>query len=275
MKSVILAGGVGSRLHPLSTEERPKQFLHLFNEKSLLVNTLERIAPFSEEMHISTRKRWVPRIKEECAGFHGSLSLNFILEPCRRNTCPAIAYCISKFADDDVVGFFPSDHFISPSDVFAANVKEAEKLVKENDTVVLLGINPTEPCTGYGYIQHKGNAILAFKEKPEEEVAKQYLASGDYLWNGGMFFFRVGKMKSLFQKHAKEVSNWLEHDRSDASFEKLEEISIDYAVMEKAQKNDLQVIPCSFTWSDLGTFAALENLLGAEKIQEMLKTAKS
>ena len=272
MKAVVLAGGIGSRLHPLSTEESPKQFLPLFNDKSLLVNTVERVAPVSDAVYISTRKQWVPRMLEE--GLSSSFT-DFIIEPCGRNTGPAIAYCISKLSDDDIVGFFPSDHFISPDTVFAQAVRAATELVKKNDTVVLFGIKPTEPCTEFGYIQHENDAILAFKEKPQEEVAKQYIESGGYLWNSGMFFFRVGKMKTLFKKYAKQISDWLEHRCTDEAFTLLDKESIDYAVMEKAGRNELQVVPCSFTWSDLGTFTALEKLLGSPKVREMLEDAQS
>ena len=272
MKAVILAGGVGSRLYPLSTEECPKQFLPLFNEKSLLANTVERVAPVTDKVYISTRACWVPRMQKERQFTH---DINFIVEPCGRNTGPAIAYCISKFADDDIVGFFPSDHFISPEDVFAEAVLKADRLVREKDAVVLFGINPTEPCTEFGYIHHSGSSILSFKEKPDQETAEKYLKTGNHLWNSGMFFFRVGKMKALFKSYAKKISDWLERDRSDRGFEQLEKVSIDYAVMEKAKGTDLQVVPCSFIWSDLGTFDAVEKMFGPTVIVNLLKNFKS
>lgn len=270
MESIILAGGIGSRLSPLSTEENPKQFLRLFNEKSLLANTLERIAPVSDTIHISTRKQWTPHIQRDA---HIPVDINLILEPCGRNTGPAIAYCISKLTDDTVVGFFPSDHFIDRHEQFVRAVRIAIDLVKKNDTVVLFGITPTEACTEFGYIHYSDNTILAFKEKPEESLAEQYLASGKYLWNSGMFFFRVGKMKELFKIYAKQLHDWLEHDRTDETFALLEKISIDHAVMEKIEGNELQVVPCSFTWSDLGSFTAIEKLLGPTELQKILKIA--
>ena len=267
MKAIVLAGGIGSRLHPLSTEENPKQFLSLFNEKSLLTNTIERIKPVSDAIYVNTRERWIPHIQKTKL----PASIEFIVEPYSRNTGPAIAYCITKFSDDAIVGFFPSDHYIATNEEFARSIGAAVALVKKNDTAVLFGIEPTEPCTEYGYIHHNDETVIAFKEKPQKDVAEHYLETGNYLWNSGMLFFRVGKMKALFRKYAAKIADWLEHDCTDATFAKLEKISIDYAVMEKASEDELQVVPCSFTWSDLGTFTAIEKIIGRNKIEQMLK----
>ena len=253
MKAVILAGGIGSRLYPLSTEENPKQFLTPFNGKSLLEDTIDRVVTVSSSIHISTQERWVARIQN----IQLPTDPKLIIEPCSRNTGPATAYAIAKFSDDDIVGFFPSDNYITPNKEFVRSVNVAVNLVKKNDTVVLLGVTPTEPHTGYGYIKHNGNTVISFKEKPTKEIAKRYLEAGNYLWNSGIFLFRVGKMKQLFKQHVTSIAAWLDEDGSDTGFAELEKISIDYAVMEKVGPSDIQVVPGSCTWSDLGSFDAL------------------
>ena len=277
MKVIILAGGGGTRLFPLSRDCYPKQFLHVIGNKSLLAQTVERFLGLVEakDIVIVTNKKYIFHVQAELKAVNATQA-HIITEPMGRNTAPAIAlaqaYCQDKLAcdDDEVLFVSPSDHLIKPIEAFQQLIKQAEKVAKHN--IVTLGIKPTKPETGYGYIeadkQIKENAqkVLSFKEKPDLATAKTYVKSGNYYWNGGMFMFSIATMQSELQKHMPDITNITAHgfDYTEANFVKMPDISIDYAVAEKSHK--MMMVPMqNIYWNDIGSFDAIAEVLGDEK----------
>lgn len=267
MYSIILAWGWWTRLQPLSTEEKPKQFLPLINEKSLLQNTVERILqidPDPQHIFISTWNDYREQSLKQLAGYKVD---RLITEPERRNTGPAIAYIIKYLEDiekaksDSVILVCPSDHHITPTQKFSQYIKEAEKYAHEWK-IVLFGIKPDMPETNYGYIQvvdtnWSALPIQQFVEKPNIEKAQEYLAAGNYFWNAGIFMFRLDAMKEEFKNFCPEIYSHMQlpFDEFVSTFSELPKISIDYALMEKTKKSTL--IPMDLQRSDLGSRDAL------------------
>jgi mannose-1-phosphate guanylyltransferase/mannose-6-phosphate isomerase len=251
LKAVVLAGGSGTRLWPLSRKSYPKQFLKFGNDQSLLQKTIRRLL-FSinaEHIIVITNKEYQFLVRDQVGEINRSLENNIILEPVGRNTAPAIVlavkYVTDKLGDteDEVLFICPSDHIISPEDEFGEYLKRAELLAK-GGYIVTFGIYPYKPETGYGYIK-RGTKLLsnkdeleAFKaqrfiEKPKLEVAAEYLKSKEYYWNSGMFAFSIRAILDEFAEHATEIHQNLSANFQDImnSFEKMPNISIDYAVM--------------------------------------------
>jgi mannose-1-phosphate guanylyltransferase / mannose-6-phosphate isomerase len=256
MYSVILAGWWGTRLYPLSTEENPKQFIAITDDKSLLQNTVERVLHFSDAAHIgiSTTRAYKDKTLEQLK-IYGVDTI--ISEPERRNTAPAIAYIIrylehkKHIESDALILVCPADHHISPVEAFVTVVQKGIQYA-ENWKIVLFGIKPDAPETGYGYI--KADTIVEkFTEKPDLETAQRYLAEGGYFWNAGIFMFRIDTMKEEFKTFAPEIHAHmsLPFDEFVTRFSELPKISIDYAVMEKT-KNCI-LIPMDLQRSDLGS----------------------
>lgn len=273
MKVIILAGGGGTRLFPLSRDCYPKQFLHVIGNKSLLAQTVERFLGLVEakDIVIVTNAKYIFHVQAELKVVNATQA-HIITEPMGRNTAPAIAlaqaYCQDKLAcdDDEVLFVSPSDHLIKPIEAFQQLIKQAEKVAKHN--IVTLGIKPTKAETGYGYIeadkQIKENAqkVLSFKEKPNLATAKAYVKSGNYYWNGGMFMFSIATMQSELQKHMPDITNITAHgfDYTEANFAKMPDISIDYAVAEKSHK--MMMVPMqNIYWNDIGSFDAIAEVL--------------
>lgn len=281
MKVVILAGGSGTRLWPLSRTDFPKQFLKLGRDNSLLQESVKRalLATKPEDIFVITNKKYKFLVKEQLNEIDLRLSKNIILEPVGRNTAPAIALTI-KFIEenckknDDVIVITTSDHSITPEVEFANYLKKAE-FVANTGKIVTFGIKPSTPETGYGYIKKSNklnisdrleNEIEAYKiekfvEKPNIETAKNYLECGEYFWNSGMFAFKPTVMKEEFKKYCKEISDKfnLTFKEMVENFEKFPSISIDYAIMEKTDK--ASVLPLKLNWSDVGSFDSLFNLV--------------
>lgn len=272
----IMAGGVGSRFWPASREARPKQFLDIMGVgKSLLRLTFERFLHLcpAEHIFIVTNGKYKAQVKEHLP----ELSDNQILcEPSRNNTAPCIAYTAFKLqalnpAANLIVA--PSDHIILQEGRFVAALQKALQFTESHEALVTLGIQPTRPDTGYGYINFEASPVgdgihkvKRFTEKPPLAKAKSFVASGDYLWNAGIFIWRTSTVLAAFQKHAPEIHRILGTDTDcyntkreqvfiDQYYPTTPKISVDFAIMEKAQ--NVYTIPSSFGWSDLGTWASL------------------
>lgn len=277
--ALILAGGSGTRFWPESTEKKPKQYLTLFGEDSLLTNTLKRfdnLIPINDRF-IVTIKKQVPLAINESKGFIKD-SNAIIVEPAARNTAPCILLAMAKLEnsgmqDDDVVVIVPSDHIILNTEGFQKTVADASRLSAKINKIVTIGITPHFPHTGFGYIE-KGEMVESesfvvkkFKEKPAFELAREYVASGKFLWNAGMFVAKLGVLKKEFQAHAPEMAkhysdlklNLADEIKLNSIYEKLAKDSLDYVVMEKS--SEVLVVPAQFDWNDLGSWDALGSVL--------------
>lgn len=274
---VIMAGGVGSRFWPASREKRPKQFLDILGVgKSLLRITYERfntIVP-SERILILTNKMYKSLILEHVPELQEN---NILLEPSRNNTAPCIAYAALRLnAINPKANFIvaPSDHVILKEEVFLNHIKDAIKAVSGTDKIVTLGIQPSRPDTGYGYIEYDNSKyggiskVVSFKEKPNYVTAQKYINDGKYLWNAGIFIWSTETILSSFKTHAQEIYNILNKDYSkfnssdeqeyiDEVYPLTPKISVDYAILEKS--TNVYTIPVEIGWSDLGTWSALHN----------------
>lgn len=270
---VILAGGKGERFWPLSRKHRPKQFLSLDGSgKSLLQSTADRLS----ELAGSSEKLWVVTSTQLAQGVQEQLphllEKNLLAEPEGRDTAPAVAWSTLEIArtygEDAVVGFFPADHWIKDQQAFQDTIAAATQMALMKDAIVTLGITPDHPSTGYGYIEQGEQTdtfgelpvykVSRFTEKPDRETAEQFLATGRFSWNSGMFIFRAGVVLNELRTHAPEIIGSLEEKGVEA-YSQLQKKSIDYALMEKTQL--AYVIPASFGWDDLGDWNAIERLL--------------
>jgi mannose-1-phosphate guanylyltransferase len=275
---VIMAGGSGTRFWPKSRKNIPKQCIKITSEKPMIVETVERLealAPKSN-IYIATGSHLEKPIRKILP------DVNYVIEPCARNTAACIglsAAAIAKKDKDAVMVIETTDHVYSDVDAYIENLKAGVEMAKENK-IVLIGIKPTFPHTGLGYI-HQGNLvkddeikiyeIVEFKEKPDLKTAKEFLESGDYLWNSGIFISRVDVMLEAIKTYMPELySSLMKIQESDFNedilkqeFEALENISIDYGVMEKA--NNTVVIRGEFPWDDVGDWKAMERVHGKDE----------
>lgn len=274
----IMAGGVGSRFWPASTEDKPKQFLDILGVgKSLLRLTFERFLKLvpAERILIVTNKKYkaltqehLPELPEE----------NILCEPSRNNTGPCVAYTALRLRamnQDAVFVTAPSDHVILKEEEFLSRIKQAFVFLENNSGIVTLGIQPTRPDTGYGYIEMGDAAegiykVNAFKEKPNRELAQQYLDSNKYLWNAGIFVWKAEDLITSFEDNAPDIIKVLSKDLSqynsqaeqeyiDRVYPNTPSISVDYAILEKS--SEVYVIPADIGWSDLGTWNSLHAYL--------------
>ncbi len=269
--AVFLVGGRGERFWPLSTPERPKQFLRIFSQKSMIEETVERILPLVPRKRILfvLPPHLVRPLKEELRWVKKE---NLIVEPEGRNTAPAIALAARSLRNkpDSVMAVLPADHLISPKKAFLNDLGKAAELARKG-YLVTFGIKPERPETGYGYIEieekkplcRDGFKVKKFHEKPSEATAKSYLKSGKHLWNSGMFVWRAGSIIEAFKVHAPGTYKGLLAGGSNrvtrASYSKLEATSIDYAVMEKSP--NVAVLRARFLWDDVGSWTAIERHL--------------
>jgi len=261
---VILTGGVGSRLWPLSRKSQPKQYLEIFEGKSLFEMTVDR------NSHLANRVMVVGNVDNHHLSGKvmdkSKTSYLNIVEATPRNTAAAIAFAAFASDPDDVLIITPSDHIIDLMDNYNNAISEAISKAKEG-FIVTFGIIPTKPETGYGYIESKGDKVVSFREKPNETTAKEFIAKGNFLWNSGMFCFKAGVLLDELKQFQPEV-----YEKSKAVWESAKDgfldlnlsmdipsISIDYAVMERSKK--IKVVPASFAWSDLGSFESVYDYL--------------
>lgn len=279
MRAVILAGGSGTRLWPLSREKFPKQFLPLIGERSLFQDTVERVRPIvGDDVLVVTTEDSRFLVSDQLKELGVDPSGRVLCEPAGRNTAPAVGLAALLSDPGEVLLVLPSDHTIRDAQVFQ-NALRAAGPVAERGYLVTFGISPSHPETGYGYIR-LGDALpgapqfrqaAAFVEKPDRTRAEEYLASGAYVWNSGMFAFRAGTVLDEMAAHAPEVRAGLEALREPLEegrpvprplYEALPSISIDYAVMERSHR--VVVLPVEPGWSDLGSFSALFEVLEAD-----------
>jgi mannose-1-phosphate guanylyltransferase len=275
--AVIMAGGVGARFWPQSRESMPKQFLKVFGERTLIQRTFDRISSLvsADSIFVVTNAVQQPQAAAQLPELPPR---NIIAEPFGRNTAPCIAAAasaISSISQDAVMVVLPSDHLISEDEKYLAQLKDAIRLADKQRALVTIGIRPTHPETGFGYIhfdsgpadkeisEYGGHRVLAFKEKPAYETAVKFLQSGGYLWNSGIFIWRVDVILDELRKNLTHFSDFWSQLKSsfgqpefykvlEEFYLRAESISVDYAVMEKA--SNVLTIPSNFTWSDVGSW---------------------
>ena len=270
MTNIILCGGSGTRLWPISRTLMPKQFVKLFDDRSLFQLSVDRNSKICDDLYIvSNTEQYflaIDQLQQEA---------KFLLEPVGRNTAPAIALACMDLDPQEIVLVTPSDHLIKDEEAYKTAVKKAQELAKE-DYLVTFGIVPEYPEVGFGYIEANGEDVLSFKEKPDLDTAKSYIQKGNYYWNSGMFCFKAGIFLEELQKYSPKIyktcqnaytnKKTIEQNQIRITHENMALIpsdSIDYAIMEKSDK--VKIIPSNIGWSDVGSFDALYEELPKDK----------
>ncbi|GGK56962.1 MULTISPECIES: mannose-1-phosphate guanylyltransferase [Flavobacteriaceae] len=282
--AVIMAGGIGSRFWPISTNKLPKQFHDILGTGNSLIqqtyNRFENLIP-SENILIATNKKYKKLVKKHLSNI---ASNQILLEPAMLNTAPCILYSAFKIYcknPDGIMIVAPSDHYIENEQEFISNVETSFDFCSQNDFLLTLGIQPTNPNTGYGYIKFdKSNnpikKVLNFTEKPNLKTAEQFIKSGDYLWNAGIFIWSVKSILKAFETYLPEMFQLFSNGYDDynttsennfikENYVKSENISIDFGIMEKA--TNVCVLPTNFGWNDLGSWVSLQDKLDADEHQ--------
>lgn len=275
---VIMAGGVGSRFWPLSTSTKPKQFLDFLGTgKSLIRHTYERVLQFCipENVYVVTGSVYKDQVKEHLPEITDK---QILLEPMRRNTAPCIALAnqiIRKQNSNAIIVVAPSDHLVLDQLQFTNTINQALSFAANNDALLTIGIKPNRPETGYGYIQIAGQSdqsipslyrVKTFTEKPNLELAKVFIDSGEFYWNSGIFVWSLSTIEKAYKTHLPEISDLFENvykkletaqqdETIETVYAECESISVDYGILEKA--NNVHVICSEFGWSDLGTWGSL------------------
>ncbi len=282
--ALIMAGGKGERFWPRSRVTLPKQFLSLTDDgKTMIQLTVERISPIVDmsDVYIATNENYRELVKQQLPGIPEE---NILCEPVGRNTAPCIglgAVHVSKKYDDAVMIVLPSDHLIKNNEIFVETFNEACDMAEKGDNLVTVGITPNYPETGYGYIKYDndgmcGNArpVVQFVEKPDLQKAQEYLLQGTYLWNSGMFVWKVSTILKCFDKYMEKTAKGLEvikeaigkpnqDDVLKEVFPQLESLSVDYGIMEKAE--NIYTIPGNFGWDDVGSWLAVGRIKENDK----------
>lgn len=289
---VIMAGGIGARFWPMSTTSRPKQFLDILGiGKTLLQMTFDRFMRLCppENIYIVTNEIYRNQVQQQLPAIAPE---QILCETARRNTAPCIAYAnhvILQRDPDAVIVVAPSDHIILQEEVFVQNVHDAMQVAEKNDWLITLGIEPSRPDTGYGYIQFLDAAVMeevpklkkvkTFTEKPSLSIAKSFLESGDFLWNAGIFIWSLKSINMAFDRHLPEVNELFKEGVGKYStpdeeafirqtYSVCRNISIDYGVMEKAE--NVYVMAVDFGWSDLGTWGSLYEIREKDEHQNAI-----
>lgn len=284
--ALIMAGGKGTRFWPKSTEKMPKQFLKLIDEKTMIRLTYERLLKIipKERIFVITGEKYKAQLKEQIEELPDK---NIIIEPEGRNTAPCIllaTYYIKQIYEDATIAVLPSDHAVQNNDEFCKILNLAFKYIEDEnkEAIVTIGITPNRPETGYGYIKIEKNddkiiKVEKFVEKPNLERAKEYLNSGMYLWNAGMFIFNVKSMLKELERNYSgynvlkalpEINDNSYSEKLKYLYPKCEAISIDYAVMEKSK--NIYVIPGNFGWDDIGTWNSLERYIKKDENENII-----
>jgi mannose-1-phosphate guanylyltransferase len=279
---VVMAGGSGTRFWPASRKARPKQFLAIGQEGSLLRQTVERVLPLvpAERVYVVTGAVHAAHAQEDLPELPPE---NVMVEPTGRNTAPCIGWATKVILQKDPearVAVLPADHYIRDEAGFRDHLEAAFEAA---EGIVLFGIVPDRPETGYGYIQrahdkravagHSVHPVARFVEKPDHATALQYLAAGDYLWNSGMFVFSAQAMDAELRRHLPALSDDLDRlvaapGEVDAIYPKLQSISIDYGVMERSDRTE--VMPAAFTWSDVGSWEAAKEVYPTDAAENVV-----
>jgi len=291
--AILMAGGVGSRFWPVSTEEFPKQFHDMLGTGDTLIqktfSRLSKLIP-KENIFILTNEKYNNLVLEQLPEV---TQRQVVLEPAMRNTAPCILYAslkIQKENPDAIMIVAPSDHWIEDEVAFTTNVKQAFEYCQENDALMTLGIKPTFPNTGYGYIEcgkaseDNISTVVQFREKPNYETAKQFLAQGNFLWNAGIFMWSATSVIKAFQTNQPQLfdlfntgmatyNTEFEDDFIRDNYPKAENISVDYAIMESS--TNVFVIPATFDWNDLGTWGSLYDKLDKDEDNNAVVNAKT
>jgi len=291
---LIMAGGVGSRFWPISRTAHPKQFIDILGSgKTLIQSTYDRFAKFipQENIFVATNDQYLDLVKEQLPGITAK---QVITEPVMRNTAPCIAYAMYKIRQinpDAAVVVAPSDHLILEEDVFKEVIINSLHTASTEDCLITLGIKPSRPDTGYGYIQYTTKAlneclfkVKTFTEKPDLEIAKSFIQSGDFLWNAGIFVWSVKNILHAFALHLPEMNQIFkegigayngpkEREFIQTAYYQCTNISIDYGIMEKA--DNVFVTPAAFGWSDLGTWASVYELSEKDYVGNAVVPEKS
>ena len=275
--ALIMAGGQGSRFWPWSTEEKPKQFLNIVGNESLILQTYKRLQRFilSENIFIVADRKYLGLVLESIPGFAEG---NFIEEPCPRNTAPCLILSnlvLSAINSQGNVLVVPADHYIPDEEIFARQMISALEFATYGK-IITSGIKPNLPHTGYGYINFNQTAVLSnrtrfhkvkqFKEKPNIDKAKEYVEQGNYYWNSGMFIYSLAHFKDALSRYAQYYFDqyqeleaaFSDKERFKRVFSEIEPLSIDYALMEKAQ--DVVMFEAEFRWSDVGSWSSMYEL---------------
>lgn len=282
LHAVIMAGGSGTRFWPRSTEALPKQFLNIFGDRTMLQSTVDRIKKLvpADRVWVITNDRYVDLVQEQLPDVPTN---NIVGEPVARNTAPCVALAAALIENrdpDTTMVVLPADHHIEQPDKFIAVLETACAKANDEKTLVTIGIKPDRPETGYGYIEfdknssemHKGlevKKVNQFREKPDLETAKEFIDSGNFLWNSGMFIWKASTILKEFEQHQPEINEQIEKlapsvgsdsqkAAIDAFYHRCPSISVDYGIMEQAQT--VFVVPGSFGWNDVGSWRAVYDL---------------
>jgi len=288
--AVIMAGGKGERFWPKSRQSRPKQFLSLTSDgETMIQKTVRRLEPLvsREDIYIITNADYVGLVQEQLPDLPEE---NVIAEPCPRNTAPCIglaASVIQKKYHDAIMFVLPSDHLIHAEDIYLNTLKKAAQAAEEDSHLITIGITPTYPETGYGYIRYQRGSsrdgiytVQSFAEKPDLQTAKSYLKSGGYLWNSGMFIWKASSILTNIRNYMPELYQGLKPIADAYGTEDFDKIlnekfpdlpseSIDFGIMEKAE--NIYTIPGSFGWDDVGSWLALERINATDEDGNMFE----